>query len=66
VDTSSSGPLVPLSRREREIATLAATGMSDSDIAGLLVISVRTVESHLAASYRKLGINSRRGLQRAL
>ena len=40
--------------------------MGDQDIAATLVISVRTVESHLAAAYRKLGINSRRGLRHAL
>ena len=50
-----SAPVVPLTRRELEIATLAARGMTDRDIAATLVISVRTVESHLAAAYRKLG-----------
>jgi DNA-binding CsgD family transcriptional regulator len=65
VDTAPS-PLVPLTRREVEVATMAARGMSDNDIATTLVISVRTVESHLAAAYRKLGINSRRELRTAL
>lgn len=58
--------LVPLTRRELEIATLAAKGMSDRDIAAVLVVSVRTVESHLAAVYRKLEITSRRALRAAL
>jgi DNA-binding CsgD family transcriptional regulator len=51
-----------LTRRELEIARLAARGMTDRDIAESLVVSVRTVESHLAAAYRKLGIRSRRAL----
>ena len=65
-DTSTTELIVPLTRRELEIATLAARGMTDADIAATLVLSVRTVESHLAAGYRKLGINSRRGLRDAL
>jgi DNA-binding CsgD family transcriptional regulator len=65
VDLAPSPP-VPLTRREVEVATMAARGMSDQDIAATLVISVRTVESHLAATYRKLGINSRRALRTAL
>ncbi len=65
-DAAAPVPGSQLTRRELEIATLAATGRSDSDIAAALVISVRTVESHLAAAYRKLGIGSRRGLAAAL
>src|SRR5207237_875001 len=49
----------PLTRREREIARMAGQGMTDRDIAAALVVSVRTVESHLASAYRKLGIRSR-------
>ncbi|MGH9184674.1 MAG: response regulator transcription factor [Acidimicrobiales bacterium] len=60
------GPVVPLTRRELEIATLAAKGMTDRDIATVLSGSVRTVESHLAATYRKLDIRSRQGLRGAL
>jgi DNA-binding CsgD family transcriptional regulator len=60
------GPVSPLTRRELEVATLAARGMGDRDIADVLVVSVRTVESHLAAVYRKLAISSRRDLSRAL
>jgi DNA-binding NarL/FixJ family response regulator len=55
-------PVVGLSRRELEVARLAARGMTDRDIAHTLVLSVRTVESHLAAVYRKLGIGSRHQL----
>ncbi|MET0579546.1 MAG: helix-turn-helix transcriptional regulator, partial [Ilumatobacteraceae bacterium] len=55
-----------LTRRELEVATMAARGMGDRDIADVLVVSVRTVESHLASAYRKLAITSRRDLAQAL
>ena len=56
----------PLTRREREIAALAAKGDSNGDIADQLHVSVRTVETHLQKVYRKLGINSRSELAAAL
>jgi DNA-binding CsgD family transcriptional regulator len=51
-----------LTSREAEVVDLAAAGLSDRDIAARLVLSVRTVESHLARAYRKLGVGSRREL----
>jgi LuxR family transcriptional regulator, maltose regulon positive regulatory protein len=48
--------------QERRIARLAATGASDRDIAAHLVVSVRTVRTHLEHIYTKLGIHSRREL----
>jgi len=57
---------VPLSRRERETAKLAANGATNSQIAEDLSISERTVESHLYASFAKLGITDRRQLEEAL
>lgn len=50
-----------LTRRQEEIARLAIRHRSD-DIAELLHLSVRTVESHLDAAYRKLGIHGRHDL----
>jgi len=50
---------VPLTARERQIAALAARGDHDAAIADRLGISARTVQTHLARVYTKLGINSR-------
>jgi DNA-binding CsgD family transcriptional regulator len=49
----------PLTRREREIAGLAAQGLSSQHIAEQLVLSVRTVDNHLHRVYSKLGVSSR-------
>ncbi len=60
--TQLDSPL-PLTPREREIAALAATGLSNREIAGRLVVSVRTVDNHLHAVYEKLGIGGRAELE---
>jgi DNA-binding CsgD family transcriptional regulator len=51
--------LQPLSRREREIVRLTIDGHTAPEIAGLLHLSDRTVESHLASAYTKLGVRSK-------
>ncbi|MFD1120280.1 helix-turn-helix domain-containing protein, partial [Sphaerisporangium aureirubrum] len=48
-----------LTRRELQIAALAADGMSSREISAHFVLSVRTVENHLQRTYRKLGIGDR-------
>ena len=60
--------LVPyaLTTREREVATLASQGVSNQEIARRLVLSVRTIETHLARVYHKLGINGWQALRDAL
>ncbi len=55
-----------LSRREYEVARLAATGHSNAVIAKRLVLSVRTVESHLYQAFGKLGVDTRTDLAAAL
>lgn len=56
----------PLSVREREVALLAAGGLASKEIAARLVVSKRTVDSHLDRIYRKLGISTREQLSSAL
>ena len=51
-----------LSPREAEVAHLAGMGHKNREIAELLFISPRTVEDHVAAALRKLGLESRRAL----
>ncbi|HVN13541.1 MAG TPA: helix-turn-helix transcriptional regulator, partial [Kineosporiaceae bacterium] len=53
---------LPLTTREREIATLAARGLSNKDIAERLTLSVRTVEGHLYRAGLKLGVSERTAL----
>ncbi|MFJ8774623.1 helix-turn-helix domain-containing protein [Streptomyces microflavus] len=48
-----------LSPREKEVATLAGQGMTNPQIAELLVLSCRTVEQHVARALRKLSLGSR-------
>lgn len=55
-----------LTKRESEIARLAARGLTDAAIAAQLAISERTVGNHLYSIYRKLDINSRRELKYVL
>jgi DNA-binding CsgD family transcriptional regulator len=56
--TALEGPDA-LTEREREVATLAAKGLSNREIAETLVVTVKTVEWHLRGAFRKLGIDSR-------
>lgn len=51
-----------LTRREREIGRLAASGLSNREIAERLVLSMRTVGNHLNHIYAKLGIEGRSDL----
>jgi DNA-binding NarL/FixJ family response regulator len=48
-----------LTRREREVAALIAQGKSNREIADSLVVSERTVESHVGNILFKLGFTSR-------
>jgi ATP/maltotriose-dependent transcriptional regulator MalT len=51
-----------LTAREREVAELAVCGCTARQIADRLYIGIRTVETHLANIYPKLGVSSKREL----
>ncbi len=55
-----------LTPQERRIATLAAGGATNREIAEALFLTRRTVETHLSNAYRKLRIASRDALSGAL
>ena len=56
----------PLTPQAREIATLAAAGLSNKQIAQRLFLSHKTVGNHLSRIFPKLGITSRAALRDAL
>ena len=56
------GPAVELTARETQLVELARQGLTNAEIAERLVLSVRTVESHLYRAMQKLGISDRREL----
>ncbi len=55
-----------LTETERRLAQLAASGLSNHEIAERAFVSVKTVEGNLTRAYRKLGVRSRVGLANAL
>jgi ATP/maltotriose-dependent transcriptional regulator MalT len=61
---AAAGGPTSLTRREREVARLAAQGRSAREIAERLYIGERTVETHLANAYAKLGVTSKIDLVR--
>jgi non-specific serine/threonine protein kinase len=58
-DDATPGPRRTLTRREREVAVLAARGLTNRDIAAQLFVSVRTVEVHIDHVLTKLGFHTR-------
>jgi DNA-binding NarL/FixJ family response regulator len=55
----SGGAPATLSPREQEVAALVAAGKRNRDVAAALFVTEKTVESHLARIYDKLGVHSR-------
>jgi DNA-binding NarL/FixJ family response regulator len=51
-----------LTERERDVAVLVADGQTNREIAGTLVLSKRTVDTHVANILTKLGMTSRRDI----
>jgi DNA-binding CsgD family transcriptional regulator len=49
----------PLTAREAEVVKLVGRGLSNKEIAGELVVSVRTAEAHITSALNKLGLRSR-------
>ncbi|MEW2569495.1 LuxR C-terminal-related transcriptional regulator [Streptomyces sp. NPDC047070] len=66
LDKQGSEPSAELTGREREVAALAASGLSNQDVADRLGVSVRTVENHLHRAYGKLGVTTRADLAQRL
>lgn len=62
--TPSGGSAADLTRRERQILRLVALGHTNSEIADILAIAVRTVETHRAHLIQKTGAQTRAQLVR--
>ncbi|WP_157440657.1 ATP-binding protein [Actinokineospora inagensis] len=60
----AANPWLELTTREREVAELAAQGLNNREIAELLHISTRTVETHIRRLLPKLGLRRRAQLPR--
>jgi DNA-binding CsgD family transcriptional regulator len=58
------GGVETLTAREAQLVELAARGMTSTEIADQLVLSRRTIESHLYRAMQKLGVSDRRELPR--
>ena len=53
------GDLGKLSPREAEVLAMAATGLTNAQMASELQVTVHAVKFHLASIYRKLGVGNR-------
>lgn len=66
LESEGETPIESLSEREREVLDLAASGMSNKEIAKRLTISVNTVKFHLRTIYSRLGVRNRVEAMRAM
>jgi non-specific serine/threonine protein kinase len=58
-NSSALAPESPLTKRETEVAQLVARGLTNREIAAELVLSSRTIDSHIQHILTKLDFNSR-------
>ena len=65
VDTTAQRT-AELTAREREVAELIAAGLSNPQIAEALVVSIRTVESHINKLMKKIGARERSDVRQYL
>jgi DNA-binding CsgD family transcriptional regulator/tetratricopeptide (TPR) repeat protein len=65
VRRSTRGNPAGLTSREVEVLRLLARGLRNTEIAADLVVSTKTVDHHVSAVLRKLGVNDRRAAVRA-
>lgn len=63
---SPSQQPTPLSPQELQVARAVTRGLTNSQVAGALFMSRKTVEAHLTRIYRKLGVHSRTDLTRVV
>lgn len=61
-----TAPAIDLTARQREVARLAASGLTNREIGELLRVSSRTIDNHLAQVYARLGIAGRSELAAAI
>jgi ATP/maltotriose-dependent transcriptional regulator MalT len=59
VVSPSSSVLAGLTRRELEVLRLLTEGLTNPQVAERLVVSLPTVNTHVASIFNKLGVNSR-------
>jgi DNA-binding CsgD family transcriptional regulator len=59
VDRTMLSGVEALTPSERRIAAMAASGLSNREIAEALFLTRKTIEMHLGAAYKKLGVSSR-------
>lgn len=57
-------PMVPLTKREEEVLSLIATGLTNKEIAGKLFVSPKTVDSHRTNLMKKIHVHNVTGLVR--
>lgn len=60
--TELDAAAVALTQREAQLVHMASDGLSNAEIADRLVVSIRTVESHLYRAMQKLGVRDRHEL----